>query len=557
MGRVITSRREIPPDVAAAYRRDGFWPDRLVTDAFEAALAAHSDRHAVVDDRFGAITYAVLAEEVERLAFALGALGVQPGDFFVVQLPNWRYFTTFHLALTYLGAVTVNIPTTYRRHEVSFILRATRAAGIVAPDVFRGFDFVSMLAELLPQLPTVRSAVILGEHTGPRMHAWSALMARSWESAGHRASLLRPGPDDVTGVSFTSGTTGEPKGVMHTSNTFAAINESVARAYALGGDEVVFMPAPVGHSIGLMHGVRLALHLGGTLVLQEHWDAGRAIELIAREQATFTSAAPPFLHDLVYHPGLEAAGRLRSLRVFMCGGAFVSERLLRAAREALPATLTTALWGMTEGIGSACRPGAPLERLYTTDGVAFPGSELRVIKSGDESADPGEEGELLMRGPQVFVGYFERPELVAEGFIADGFFRTGDLARIGADGYVNITGRIKEIIVRGGVNISPVEIERALAEDSRIERVAVVGMPDERLGERICAFVVPRAGARVDLADLAAVASRHGLAKQKWPEHLETVTEIPVTPSGKVLRHVLRRWLAERGATGQTSAGGA
>ncbi len=536
MARLLPGQREVPADVAAAYARDGFWPGRSLAASFETATARTPEKLAVVDDRFGGVTYAKLAEEVARLASALAELGVSPGDAVIVQLPNWRHFTTVHLALTYLCAITVNIPPTYRAHEVRFIATTTRARAIVVADEFRGFNFVGMVDALTSELPGMPLVVVVGDRMRGSMRRYADLLREPTSTrAGGRLDA-----DEVTGISFTSGTTGEPKGVMHTSNTFAAINASVARAHDLGSDDVLFMPAPVGHSIGLMHGVRLAIYLGGTLVLQERWDASRAFELMTREHVTFAAAAPPFLYDVLFHPALDSVGCLGSLRVFMCGGAFVSERLLRAARERLPHTLTTALWGMTEGIGTSCRIGAPLDKLFTTDGVPFPGIEIRIAGTDGRPLPLGEEGELLMRGPQVFVGYYRRTDLNATAFFADGFFRTGDLATMDEDGYVRITGRIKDIIVRGGVNISPAEIERVLSEDPRLERIAVVGLSDERLGERICAFVVPRPGATVKLEDLIALAEQRGLAKEKWPERLVTVLELPMTPSGKILRHVLR-----------------
>lgn len=542
---MIHGQRLIDPALAAGYGREGFWPGRLVTDYFEAAVAARPAHPAVVDNRFGSVSYAQLAHEVERLARGLSALGVSRGDCFIVQLPNWRVFTVFHLALTYLGALTINVPVTYRQHELRFIARVTSAAGIVIPDEFRGFDFAAMLDGLLSELPALRVAVVVGEHVPGRMRHYSEVVDCQ-PGQEHRAAFgnQKPAPNDVTAISFTSGTTGEPKGVMHTSNTFAAINISMARAYGLGSDDVIFMAAPLGHSIGLMHGVRLALFLGATLVLQDQWDAGIAISLIVREHATFTAGAPPLLHDLLSHPGLPAAGRLPSLRVFLCGGDFVPERLLRAAPASLPFTFVTGLWGMTEGIGTACRLRTPLERRGTTVGQPFPGTEVRIASPNDgASLPPGHEGELLIRGPQVFVGYFGRPDLNAAAFVADGFFRTGDLALVDEDGYVIITGRIKDLIVRGGVKISPAQVERVLSSDPRISAIAIVGAPDERLGERICAFVVPRAGAALTLQDLAATAEKRGLAKHNWPERLEVVEKLPFTASGKVQRHLLREWL--------------
>jgi len=543
---VLAGQREARPAVADQYVRDGFWPGGSITEYFEAAVHARPEHAAVVDGRFGRISYETLAKEVEHLTLALLDLGVSRGDFFIIQLPNWWLFTAFHLALTYLGAITVNVPTTYRHHELRFIARATRAAGIVIPAEFRGIDFTRVIADLRPELPNLQTVIVIGDRAAEGMVPYSAATARGAERRGRGglSHLPKAWADEVTAVSFTSGTTGEPKGVMHTSNTLAAINVSVARAYHLGPDDVIFMPAPLGHSIGLMHGVRLALILGATLVLQEQWEPGLAIEMMSRERASFTAAAPPFLHDLVHHP-LAVRG-LASLRVFLCGGAFVSEPLLRAAHAAWPSTLTTALWGMTEGIGTACRAGSPLVKRFTTDGRPFPGTEVRIAAPDGTAAPAGEEGELLMRGPQLFVGYFQRPDLNAAAFLPDGFFRTGDLACMDGDGHVSITGRIKELIVRGGVNISPVEVERALARDPRIERIAIVGIPDERLGERICAFVVPRAGAALTLRELVAVAERQGLSKQKWPERLEQVPELPTTPSGKILRNVLRARVSDQ-----------
>jgi acyl-CoA synthetase (AMP-forming)/AMP-acid ligase II len=542
---VLSGQREPAAALRAAYIREGFWPGRLITEYFEAAVRTGVERRAIVDDRTGAVTYGRLAEEVERLTFALRELGVSAGDFFILQLPNWYEFAVFHLALTYAGAITVNVPVSYRRHELRYIAGVTGAMGIAIPAEFRSFDFVAMVEGLGAELPGLRNVIVVGDRAPRTIWRYQDVMAKPWESGESRGFLAprSPHPDAVTGVSFTSGTTGEPKGVMHTSNTFAAINVSVARAYGLTADDVIFMPSPLGHSIGLMHGLRLALFLGARLVLQGDWDPAAGIGLMVGERASFTVTAPPLLHDLVGHPALPAAARLPSLRVYLCGGAFVPERLLRAARAAFPSALTTALWGMTEGIGTSCRLGAPLEKLFTTDGEPFPGTELRVVAPDGREVGPGEDGELVMRGPQLFVGYFRRPDLNEAAFLPDGFFRTGDLARTDREGYVNITGRLKEIIVRGGVNISPVEIERVLAEDRRIERVAVVGMPDERLGERICAFVVPRRGAPLTLEDLAAIAESSGLSKQKWPERLEIVSDFPVTASGKVQRHVLRQRL--------------
>ncbi len=540
--------RETPPDLEAQYRREGFRPDKLLTDYLETCVKKCPEREAVVDESFGRFTYSQLGEQVERLAFGLREIGVGKGDFFIIQLPNWHQFSVFHLALTYLGAITVSVPVNYRHHEVRFTAQATGAKGIVIPDVYQKFQFVEMISTLRPDLPKLETVLVIGDQVASGMINYQEFVARPWETTGHRSSFeeTKPHPDDVTFVVFTSGSTGEPKGVMHTSNTLAAINTTYVKQYGVNGDDVIYMPAPLGLSVGLMHGVRLAVFAGAKLVLQERWNAERSIKLIARERCTLTVVVPTILHDIVNNPLLIEHKRLPSLRLAWVGGSFVSSNLVQRAHDNLPHTLISPGWGMSEGIGTCCSHDTPLSKLLTTDGRPFPGTELKVVSSEGDELPLGEEGELAMRGPQLFVGYLQRPDLNAEAFLPDGFLRTGDLARMDSDGYVKITWRVKDLIIRGGLNISPVEIEEKLSGDPRFASIAVVGMPDERLGERICAFVVPQSGASVTLADVIALAEELGLAKQKWPERLEIVSKLPMTPTGKVQRYALRQLITEK-----------
>jgi cyclohexanecarboxylate-CoA ligase len=282
------------------------------------------------------------------------------------------------------------------------------------------------------------------------------------------------------------------------------------------------------------------------MVLMERWDPALAVELVARERCTLSAAATPFLMDLVAQPALARHGGLPSLRLFLCGGAPVPAQLVQDAGQALPATFTSPLWGMTECGGvTTCPFDAPREKLWTTDGLPCAGMELQVVGPHGEPLAPGQDGELLVRGPMLARGYLDQPELTREAFLADGFFRTGDQARLDADGYVKITGRIKDLIIRGGVNLSPVEIEGLLFAHPAVANVAVVGMPDARLGERVCAFVVPRPGASISLAEAQAWMARSGAARQKWPERIEIVDAFPMTASGKVQKFRLREAIRE------------
>ncbi len=534
------------PELVARYRAEGFWAGKNLADHLEAQAARQPDKVAIAD-RFGRTTFAELRDEARRLAVALHERGIGPGDVYLVQLPNWRTFSAFHLALTYLGAITVNVTSTYRHHEVAAIARATGAKGIVTPDTFRRFDYVAMVDDLRSTFPSLETAVVVGRTDRPGFHAYADLVARgpvsgaAWKGVAHP-----PAPDELTLISFTSGTTGEPKGVMHTSNTLGAVHTVFSRACGLDGEDRIMMAAPVGHSIGMMHGSRMTIVLGATLLYQDEWDPKAALELMTRERATFTVVAPTLLYDLVTHLSAHPQPP-PDLRLLLCGGSYLQESLMRAAAQAMPETTIAPLWGMTEGLGSLCGTDCPREKLVGTDGHPVPAAEFLIVSDSGDVLGPGHEGELLLRSPTLFAGYLERKELNRELFTPEGYFRTGDLAVFDQDGFLRIRGRLKELIIRGGINISPVEIERALLADGRIAQVAVVGSPDERLGERICAFVIPSPGATIELADLIAIAERSGLAKQKWPEQLRIVSELPATTSGKIKRHVLVAQLAGGG----------
>jgi acyl-CoA synthetase (AMP-forming)/AMP-acid ligase II len=289
----------------------------------------------------------------------------------------------------------------------------------------------------------------------------------------------------------------------------------------------------------------MTLSIGASMVLLEHWEPGRALDLIHGEGCTFFVGATPFLMDMVYHSDLSKFDNLPSLRLFLCGGASVPEQLMRDAVEKLPHTFVSPLWGMTECGGvTTCPPDAPEAKLFETDGRPSDAMELKIIDPDGAQVPPGTEGELMVRGPMVAKGYYRQPELTEELFLADGFFHTGDQARMDADGYIKITWRLKDLIIRGGVNISPVDIESVLFAHPKVRNAAVVGMPDERLGERICAFIIPVSGATLDITEAQDWMAKSGTAKQKWPERIVTVDSFPMTPSGKVQKFKLREFLA-------------
>ena len=360
------------------------------------------------------------------------------------------------------------------------------------------------------------------------------------EESKDATTLLRErrlSPDDVIQLLYTSGTTGEPKGVMHTSNTMLSNLVPFAERLHLDADDVIHMPSPMAHQLGFMYGIVMPVMLGATAVLQDVFEPKEMARQIAQECVTFTMGATPFLSDLTEHVERNRASTA-GLRVFVSAGAPIPRALVSKARQALGAAIISA-WGMSEnGAVTTTRPEDPEEKTMATDGCALTwhGSTRRRRQS--KRCCDRCEGQLQVRGCSNFVGYLKRPEL--DNTDADGWFDTGDLARMDAEGYIRIAGRSKDIIIRGGENIPVVEVEGLLFKHPKIAAVAIVGYPDTRLGERACAFVVPRDGASLSFAEMVAYLKAQQMAQQYIPERLELVTELPRTPSGKVQKFKLR-----------------
>jgi len=541
---VNSNSRDVVPlfDPAAVAERvaAGFWPNRTIYTYLREAARRAPAKCAIVD---GAVrlNYAELLDLTERAARGLYRLGVRPGDVVSIQLPNWYQFPVLEYALARLGAVCNPLPVIYRAHELRFMLALVRPKVFVVPQTFRGHDHVAMARGL--EVPGLAALVVVGGSGGSGTLSFDDLLSDG------DTEIALPDPDDVDAnapseIVFTSGTTGEPKGVVHTHNTNFCPLLSLISQQGLGADEVVLMASTFGHQTGFLYGGQLPILLGGTLVLLDRWDAGRALQLMNAERVTWMMGATPFLQDLL--DTVRTTGRPPgTLRVFLCSGAPIPHPLLVEAKQTTRCSVVCG-WGMTEvGLVTLGELDDDLERIAGTDGHPLRGMSVKVA---DDAGNPliGHEGELLCRGPSLFGGYFRRASTTAESFTADGWFRTGDRAVQGADGYIRITGRSKDIIVRGGENIPVVEIEDVLHRHPKIARAAIVAMPDPRLQERACAFIVPRPGAVLTFDEMCGFLTEQQVARQYHPERLEIAEELPTTPSGKIQKFQLRRQIAEK-----------
>ena len=508
---------------------------RTIVDALGEVAARTADKTVVVAGA-NRWTYRDLAAKVEVLATHMTRLGVGPGDVVSIQLPNWAEFVVIYLAATRVGAVVNTLLPVYRAKELGYILKFASTKLVFAPGVFRKFDYTALYRELRPQLPDLFQVVIVGGGCPDDMLDYASLQTPI-DDVAPRPTIQG---DEPAVLIFTSGTESNPKGVVHTHNTMNFGNRTIADRIGLTSDEIIWGVSPVGHATGMMWAVRLTIFLGATVVMQEVWDPAEAIDLIERERCTFTTAATPFAAMLLEEPNLQERD-LSCFRNFMCGGAAIPSTLARAMKEQVGTNLLP-LWGMSEAfVSTLCSPDDSEAVRCSTDGNALPGVEMAIFDAErSETLPTGQEGEIATRGPHVCKGYFNDPERTAATFSPDGWLFSGDLGVLDDGGYLRVLGRIKDIINRGGLKISAGEIEDMLLRHPKVAAVAIVGVPDDRLGEKACACVIPRPNETVTLSDLVSLLKERGVAAYKLPEYLAIVDALPMTATGKVQKYKVR-----------------
>ena len=530
----------LPPHLAPFV---GQWRGKTIADLARQRVDEDPDFVALVDDRRD-LTRREWLDEAQALANALHARGLAAGDVVAFQTPNWHEAAIIDLACAIAGLVLSPIVPIYRDAEVTMMLGDCRARALFTCTQFRRYDFAEMAERIRGNLPDlVHVFTVRGE--GP--DDFAALVQE-----GRGLPAYRPQVDasEVKLVLYTSGTTGRPKGVLHSHNTLENIVRGSYEHWHLGAGDTLIMPSPVTHVSGYANGLESPLIVGTRVVLMESWNAEEAVRLIEKYDVAGTVAATPFLVELA-DAARRAGTRLPSMRMFACGGAAVPPDLIPSANSAFENLQAFRVFGASEvPLVSFGWPDDPT-LAARTDGEVVD-YEVKLVDDAGEPVAPGTEGEILARGPSTMLGYADEAQSSA-AFDAEGYFRTGDLGVLSPEGAITITGRKKDLIIRGGENISAVEIEDVLRTHPQVRDASVVAMPHERLGEGVCAYVIPESE-RPDTAALCQHVQDSGLAKQKTPERFVFVEDFPRTASGKIRKDRLRAEVAALIEQEKTSA---
>ncbi|MEU3984024.1 AMP-binding protein [Streptomyces sp. NPDC026672] len=524
----------------AGFRAHGHWRDEILSDYVDRWAAERPDA-ILVTDGDGALTALRLRDDAYRLARSLRRLGVGPGDRVQVQLPNWNEFVVAYVAIARIGAVLVPTMPIYRHDEVRYVLEHSQAKVSIVPGEFRKFDHPAMLADLRGSCPVEH---VITVRCGERDGALRYEDLITGDVPGDDELGPPPAADDPHCVIYTSGTESRPKGCLHTLNTLTfTVHALGGSVLGLGPGDVMFMPSPVTHATGLAIGVAAPLILGSALHLMDVWEPRSALRRIAEHGCTTSMTATPFvqmvLGAILEEP--ESAALLRTMRRWICAGAPIPESMLDDWSEHLPGCTLLPVYGRSEGLlVTACSVGDSPAEILSSDGRPLPGVVLEIRDELGQVLPAGEEGEICHGGPGLMLGYWQDPERTAASIDRHGVSASGDLGRLDEDGYLRVTGRIKDLIIRGGTNISAAEVENHLITHPRVAQAAVVAVPDARLGEKACAFVVPR-GQAPTLSELTDyLRGERRIATQKLPEMLQIVDELPTTSSGKIQKYVLR-----------------
>ncbi|OLS40740.1 AMP-binding protein [Bacillus sp. MRMR6] len=523
------------------YISQGYWRNENIYSYLQDAVNCFPNKVAIVDP-YDRLTYQDLNDQVKKLAGGLLSIGVKKGDVVSFQMPNWIECAVIHQAISMIGGVSNPIIPIYRNKEVKYILKQSNTKVLIVPATFRQFNYLEMARSILydGEVGTVEKILVVDKYSNhpvlnPEIELDFSQFIKNSYSNDDVASINETDPALLL---YTSGTTANPKGVLHSHNTLLHENRTIIELYNLTEEDTVFMPSPVTHITGLLYGLELSFMIQGKVVYQDIWSPADAIQLMIKEQCSWTVGATPFLRGIVESLTNEDKKHLK-LKAFPCGGADVPPELIKQASDVLGCYVTRVYGSSEYPTLTACNARDPLHKAAFTDGRLIEGSKAKVVDDNGENLPCGTVGELAVKGPEMFLGYTQK-EFNNDAFLTDGYFLTGDLACIDEDGYIEIIGRKKDIIIWNGENISVKEVEELLYQHEKIKQVAIVAMPDPKTGEKACVFVVPKPENSITLEEISQFLIEKQIAKQKLPERLEIIDEMPMTASGKIQKFMLK-----------------
>ncbi|MCU1477597.1 MAG: cyclohexanecarboxylate-CoA ligase [Subtercola sp.] len=526
----------------AEFRDKGYWDDKSLAYYIDLYAAADPDRLQLTDG-YSSLTRGELRARAYRFAAQLQKLGVVRGDRVQVQLPNWNEYVVIYVALARIGAILVPTMPVYRDDEVKYVIENSGAKISIVTEEFRHFNYAEMIANVRETTPQIERVIVVrgGTPTGDNL-AYEDLIAGDTVPSDDELGAP-PSPDDLHMIVYTSGTESRPKGCQHTfgtlSYTAARLNDFV---YRTTEDDIMFMPTPITHATGITAGLVTMLTRGAGLHLFDVWEPNEGLRRIAKYRTTISIAATPFLQMSLAALKADTSHDISSMRVWASAGAPLPEVLLRDWKQFIPGCAALPIYGSSEVmVATAVRYDDPPEKIVASDGRGFDGIHLEIRDEDNQPVAVGVEGEITYTSPGLMLGYWNNPERTAATIGADGFAASGDLGKLDEDGYLRVTGRIKDLIIRGGLNISAREVEENALTHPAVAAIAAVSMPDDRLGEKVCAFIVAAGDERLTEKELADYLQhqRH-IAPQKCPERIIYIDELPATATGKIKKFELR-----------------
>ncbi len=539
---------------AALYQSRGWWRGLTLSDYLDRAAEACPDKVGFID-REQRLTYDQAREQSLRLAVAFAWSGIKPRDRVMIQLPNWSEFVPVYFALQRIGAIPVMLIDRYREHEIVKLAELSGATAWVVPTQYRKTDYLPIIFEVMREVPAIKNVFTTrGEVSARDISSLAGLLEETEpaQSDLDRLAEMRPDPTQVAHMGPTGGTTGTPKIVPRTHDSLSCGTECCSAAWTQGPDDITMIVGSIGHDLSFSKGLLGSVITMGTTVLLDTTEPEVICQTIENEGVTAVVWVPTLAQRLLQYDGL-AAHDLSSLKKMHSGGAAALPSLIHELDDRLGVKFFNG-YGATEGMSTVTGPLDDLDTISSTVGrPSCPGDTYKVVDFDGNALPPGESGELLVKGPGVFTGYYLNEQENDAVFDADGFFKTGDVARISEDGYVTITGRIKEMINRGGESISATVIEKLIDRHPDVVAVAVVAMPDPDLGERACAYVQPKSDCVLTFETVISFLREEKASVLELPERVEFVDSMPVTAAQKHDKKALKADIAAKLAAEQSS----